>query len=309
MKILVTGGAGFIGSHVVDRFIAAGHEVVVVDNLSTGSRENVNPRARFYEIDLIKPELRDLFERERPDIVNHHAAHTSVTRSMSQPLMDAANNIMGTLNLLECARAVRVRKIMYANTGGALYGNPECLPAHESHPILPLSNYGVAKFAAELYLRVYALNYGIRFTSLRYANVYGPRQEPHGEAGVVPIFAKAMLSGERPRIFGDGSKTRDYIHVFDVAEANLLAIDRADNEALNIGTGVEVTDFEVFDTIRRCLGVNIEPIYTEKRPGEVDHIALDITKACHLLGWRPKLSFHEGIVATIPYYLKRYGRL
>jgi UDP-glucose 4-epimerase len=307
MKVLVTGGAGFIGSHVADRLIAGGHEVVVVDNLSTGMRENVNPKARFYELDLVNPSLREVFEKERPEAVNHHAAHANVTRSMRDPALDATSNVLGSLNLYECARACGVRKIVYASTGGALYGNPERLPADESHPIRPPSNYGVSKYAAELYLRVYALNYGLTYTVLRYANVYGPRQQPHGEAGVVPIFAKAMMSGERPRIFGDGTKTRDYVHVADVAEANFLALHRADNEAMNIGMGVETTDFQVFDAVRRALGVQMEPIYADKRPGEVERIALDCSKARRLLQWQPRLVFEEGIAVTIPYYLKRYG--
>ena len=308
MKVLVTGGAGFIGSHVVDRLIAGGHEVVVVDNLSTGLRENVNPKAGFHQIDLVAPSLREVFDRERPEVVNHHAAHANVTRSMRDPAMDATNNVLGSLNLYECARACGVRKIVYATTGGALYGNPERLPADESHPIQPPSNYGVSKYAAELYLRVYALNYGLTYTVLRYANVYGPRQQPHGEAGVVPIFAKAMMSGERPRIFGDGSKTRDYVHVYDVAEANFLALGRADNEAMNIGMGVETTDLEVFEAVRKAVGVEMEPVFAAKRPGEVERIALDCAKARRLLQWTPALTFEKGIEVTIPYYKERYGR-
>ena len=311
MKVLVTGGAGFIGSHVVDRLIAGGHEVVVVDNLCTGLRENVNPKARFYELDLVSPSLREVFEKERPEVVNHHAAHANVTRSMRDPALDATSNVLGSLNLYECARQTAgrgVRKIVYASTGGALYGNPERLPADESHPVQPPSNYGVSKYAAELYLRVYALNYGLTYTVLRYANVYGPRQQPHGEAGVVPIFAKAMLSGERPRIFGDGTKTRDYVHVCDVAEANFLALDRADNQSLNIGVGVETTDLQVFEGVRNALGVQIEPIFADKRPGEVERIALDGSKARRLLQWQPRLRFEEGIAETIPYYVQLYGR-
>ncbi len=308
MKILLTGGAGFIGSHVVDRLIANGHDVAVVDNLATGSRENVNPKAGFYELDVAAPSLRGIFDEERPEVVNHHAAHANVTRSMRDPMLDAASNIIGSLNLLECARAVGVRKIVYATTGGALYGNPKHLPADESHPIQPPSNYGVSKFAAELYMRVYADTYGLTYTALRYANVYGPRQEPHGEAGVVPIFAKAMMGGERPKIFGDGAKTRDYVHVSDVAEANLLALQYGDNESFNIGTGIETTDFEVFDAVRRALGIEMDPMYADKRPGEVERIALDCSKARRLLRWQPRLSFAEGIAATIPFYQERYGK-
>jgi UDP-glucose 4-epimerase len=256
----------------------------------------------------VSPSLREVFEKERPEAVNHHAAHANVTRSMRDPALDATSNVLGSLNLYECARGCGVRKIVYASTGGALYGNPERLPADESHPIQPPSNYGVSKYAAELYLRVYSLNYGVAYTALRYANVYGPRQQPHGEAGVVPIFAKAMLAGERPRIFGDGTKTRDYVHVYDVAEANFLALARGDNESMNIGVGVETTDVQVFEGVRRALGVRIEPIFAAKRPGEVERIALDWSKARRVLQWQPRLSFEEGIAVTIPYYLERYGR-
>jgi UDP-glucose 4-epimerase len=308
MKVLVTGGAGFIGSHVADRLIADGHEVVVVDNLSTGMRENVNPRAEFYQMDLVDPGLKDVFERERPEVVNHHAAHANVTKSMAQPAMDATSNILGSLNLYDCARAVGVRKIVYASTGGALYGNQEHVPVDETHPIELLSNYAVSKYAAELYLRCYAYNYGLTYTVLRYANVYGPRQQPHGESGVVAIFATIMLEGGRPRIFGDGTKTRDYVYVSDVAEANVLAIQRADNESLNIGTGTETKDFQVFDTVRRAVGVQVEPIYAPKRPGEVQRSALSSDKARRLLLWTPQVSFEAGVAATVPYYRQRYGK-
>jgi UDP-glucose 4-epimerase len=307
MKILVTGGAGFIASHVVDRLIAEGHEVAIVDNLSTGSREDVNPKARFYELDLVSPALRDVFERERPEVVNHHAAQANVTRSMSEPMIDATNNVLGSLNLFECARTHGVRKVVYASTGGAVYGEPQIIPVPETHPAQPLAHYGVSKHAAELHLRVYAVNFGLTYTILRYANVYGPRQVPHGEAGVVPIFATTLLAGGRPRIFGDGKKTRDYIHVADVAEANVLALTLARNEIVNVGTGVETTDFEVFDAVRKVLGLGVEPIYAPKRPGEVERIALDIAKAGRLLHWHPRMAFRDGIALTIPYYQKRYG--
>jgi UDP-glucose 4-epimerase len=308
MKMLVTGGAGFIGSHVADRLIADGHEVVVVDNLSTGMRENVNPRAKFYQMDLVDPRLRDVFERERPEVINHHAAHANVTKSMAQPAVDATCNILGSLNLYDCARAVGVRKIVYASTGGALYGNQERVPVDETHPIELLSNYAVSKYAAELYLRCYACNYGLTYTVLRYANVYGPRQQPHGESGVVAIFATIMLEGGRPKIFGDGTKTRDYVYVSDIAEANALAVHRADNESLNIGTGTETRDFQVFDTVRRAVGAQVEPIYAPKRPGEVQRSALSSAKARRLLLWNPKVSFEAGVAATVPYYRQRYGK-
>jgi len=310
MKVLVTGGAGLIASHIVDRLIEAGHEVVIIDDLSTGRRENLNPRARFYQLDIRDAEgLAHVFSQERPDIVNHHAAQTDVTRSMRDPSFDAQVNILGSLNLIRCALQYGVRKIIFASTS-AVYPEPEYIPADENHPIKPISAYGLSKYVVEQYLHFFYENLGLRYTAFRYGNVYGPRQDPHGESGVVAIFSEQMLTGIRPTIFGDGSKTRDYIHVDDVVAANLLAMDeRGDGEVFNLGWGQEVTDFEVFDAVRKALGTEVEPLYSQKRPGELDRISLDCSKARRLLGWKPAITFAEGIPMTVEYYRRQHHKL
>lgn len=302
MKTLVTGGAGFIASHLSDRLIEAGHEVVIVDDLSTGKRANLPGRAKFYEVDIRDPGLADVFETERPEVVFHHAAHADVTRSVRDPQYDASVNILGSLNLLECCRKYEVGKFIYANTGGALYGEPEYTPADESHPIAPVSPYGVSKRTVEHYLHVYRVNHGLTYTSLRYPNVYGPRQDPHGEAGVVAIFALKMLTGEQPIIFGDGSKTRDYCYVGDIVEANILALNTDRCGIYNLGRGIEVTDLEVFEAVRTAVGSKIDPAYAKVRPGEVEHIALDASKIERELGWKWKMDFADGVAAAVEYY-------
>ncbi len=219
-RVLVTGGAGFIGSHVVDRLVAAGHDVAVVDNLATGRRANLNPAARFYELDIRDPALGTVVERERPAVISHHAAQVDVRRSTADPLYDADVNILGSLNVLKVAVEHGVRKVIYISTGGAVYGEPEYLPVDEDHPIHPLCEYGASKHAVEHYLYMYAENYDLDYTVLRYPNVYGPRQDPHGEAGVVAIFSQKMLKGETCTINGDGTQERDFLYVADCARAN-----------------------------------------------------------------------------------------
>jgi UDP-glucose 4-epimerase len=302
VKILVTGGAGFIGSHIVDGLIESGHEVVVVDDLSFGMKENINPKASFYKLDIRAPDLGELISEERPEVINHHAAQVNLRRSMEEPLFDAGINALGSLNLIEQAVKAEVSKIIYSSTGGALYGEPEVLPAGEDYPIAPLSLYGVHKYIGEHYLRLYAASHNIRYTILRYANVYGPRQNPKGEAGVVAIFSLKMLRGERPVIFGDGSKTRDYVYVSDVVRANILALEGGDNEVFNIGWATEVTDQEIFDRVRDEVGSEIEPVYGKKRPGEIDHISLDYNKIKKALGWQPEVPLDEGIARAVSYY-------
>lgn len=304
MKVLVTGGAGFIGSHVVDRLLEEDHQVAVVDDLSTGKERNLNPDATFYKLDICDfIALEEVFRLERPQIVNHHAAHVDVRRSVKEPSFDARVNILGSLNLLELSRRHGVEKFIYISTGGAVYGEPRYLPVDESHPIQPISPYGVSKHAGELYLIAYREAFGMRSTILRYPNVYGPRQDPHGEAGVVAIFSELMLVGERPTIFGDGGKTRDYVYVDDIVRANLLVMDRSgDGEIYNLGWGKEVTDFEIFRAVRDAVGAKVEPIYGEKRPGEVERICLDSTKARQELGWEPTVPLEEGIPRAVEYY-------
>ena len=302
MRILVTGGAGFIGSHLVDRYIELGHEVAVIDNLFTGREQNLNPRAKFYKKSICDDDLMNTFTDFAPEILNHHAAQVNVRRSVENPSHDAKINILGSLNLYRCAVAAECRKIVYASSGGAMYGNPEMIPADEQTPANPLCPYGCSKYAAEKYLQLFGRLYNISFTTLRYANVYGPRQDPHGEAGVVAVFSQLLFAGKRPSIFGDGSKTRDYVFVKDIVEANLLAIDRGDGRAYNVGTGRRTSDDEIFAAIRRAVGVDIEPIHTDFRPGEVRHVALDASRIKNELGWQATTPLEEGIASAVDYY-------
>ncbi len=306
MKILVTGGAGFIASHLVDQFIEDGHRVIVVDNLSSGIKENINPKALFYKIDICDAlALEEVFKKERPEIVDHHAAHVNVRKSVEMPIFDANVNILGSLNLCELSRKYHVKKFIYVSTGGAVYGEPKYLPVKESCPVEPLSQYGISKHTVEHYLSVFHKLYGLDFTILRYPNVYGPRQSPHGEAGVVAIFSELIIQNIRPTIFGDGSKTRDYVYVDDIVKANQIVLDGMGNEEVyNLGWGRQISDLDVFHTVRRALGSNIEPIFGEKRPGEIDHISLDNSKAMKELKWEPKITFDEGIKLATQYYKK-----
>jgi len=261
MKILVTGGAGFIGSNIVDRYLADGHEVAIIDDLSTGRRSNLNPDASFHELSITDAEaVLAVFEQEMPEVVSHHAAQMDVRRSVAEPQFDAETNIIGTLSVLEAGRRVEARKFIFSSSGGAVYGDGVPLPTPEDACPEPLSHYGASKFAGEVYFRLYGRLYDVRYTILRYANVYGPRQNPHGEAGVNAIFANLMLRGERPTIFGTGDKTRDYVYVGDVVEANVLALERGDGETLNIGTGVQTTDQEVYDAVAAAVGFGEPPM-------------------------------------------------
>ena len=302
MKILVTGGAGFIASHVSDRLVSLGHDVAIVDNLSTGKRQNLPPEAKFFEVDIRDEALSGVFEAQKPEVVVHHAAHADVTRSVRDPRYDASVNVLGSLNLLECCRTYGIRKFVYASTGGALYGEPDYIPAGEDHPIRPLAPYGVSKHVVEQYLYAYRVNHGLEYTVLRYPNVYGPRQDPHGEAGVVAIFSLQLLTGKQPVIFGDGSKTRDYCYVGDIVEGNVLALDSPVSGTYNLGRGVEVTDLEVFEAVRAAVGSSTEPTFASVRPGEVEHIALSAAKAEKELGWTWKVDLTEGIAEAVEYY-------
>jgi len=299
MKVLVTGGAGFIGSHLVDALAEHGHSVVVVDNLSTGRRENVNPKVRFYEMSICSPQLREVFDEERPEIVNHQAAQTVIQQSVDDPVFDAEQNILGSLNLiLQCLR-FRVKKIIYASSGGAVYGEPQYRPVDERHPVNPVSQYGVSKHTAERYLELYGVEHGLEYVVLRYSNVYGPRQSPNGEAGVVAIFTRQMLRGERPTIFGQGDKTRDYVQVSDVVAANLLAMEKGRNATYNIGTGVETSDQEMFDALAELIGYKGNPHYAPVRKGEILRICLEYSKARKELGWQPHTLLKQGLSKTI----------
>lgn len=308
MKILVTGGAGFIASHVSDLLLAAGHEVAIVDNLATGKLENLPAEVAFHEIDIRDESLLRVFQKERPEVVVHHAAHINVTVSVRRPAYDASVNILGSLNLLECCRELGVRKVIYAGTGGALFGEAQYLPVDEDHPVDPLSPYGVSKHTVEHYLFTYHCNHGIDYTVLRYPNVYGPRQDPHGEAGVVAIFALALLNGQACTIFGDGSKTRDYCYVSDIAAANLAALNSPLSGVYNLGRGIEVSDRQIFDAVREAVGSDAEPLYAPVRPGEVEHIALDAAKAERELGWRWKVDLAEGVGRAVGFYRDKTER-
>jgi UDP-glucose 4-epimerase len=300
MKILVTGGAGFIASHVSEGFLKAGHSVVIVDDLSTGKRENIPPAAKFYQRDITDlAAMEQVIAEERPEIIDHHAAQMDVRRSVREPLFDARVNILGGLGLLELAVKYKVGKILYASTGGASYGEVETVPVDETHPTAPICHYGVSKVTLERYLFLYKHLYGLNYTVMRYPNVYGPRQNPYGEAGVVAIFALQMLQGDRPTIYGDGSKTRDYVFIDDIVNANLTLLGKADGETLNLGWGEPVSDFRIFEAVRKAAGYAEAPQYAPVRKGEVDHIALDAGRAKAITGWVPKVSLEEGITRTV----------
>lgn len=302
LKILVTGGAGFIGSHVVDALLEAGHEVVIVDDLSTGRASNINPRARFYRMDIRDPHLSEVFEQERFDIVNHHAAQMDVRKSVADPLFDADVNIRGSLNLLECARKSGVRKIVYISTGGAVYGEPEYLPCDEAHPVNPICPYGASKHTVEHYLYMYRVLYGLAYAVLRYPNVYGPRQDPNGEAGVVAIFIGQMLAGKQPTIFGSGEQERDFVYVGDCARANLLAMEDHVQGIFNIGSGRGTTINQIYALLSEITGYRRPPVYGPPRAGETFRIFLDATKARREMGWEPQVSLEEGLRRTVAYF-------
>ncbi len=304
MKILVTGGAGFIGSHVVDRYVAEGHQVAVVDTLVSGRREFINPAARLYLTDIRSPRLAEVFEAERPEVVNHHAAQAEVRRSVADPVLDASINVLGALNLLICCRRFGVGRVIYASTGGAVYGDTTVLPTPEDHPARPASPYGISKLTVEHYLTCWGVLYEMSGLALRYANVYGPRQNPLGEAGVVAIFARRLLGGEPAIINGDGRQTRDYVYVGDVAEANLRALEQPEvTGTLNIGTGVETSVLDLFQRLQRIAGGG-EARHGAPKPGEQRRSVLDITLAKRLLGWTPRVTLDEGLRRTVEHFSK-----
>ena len=299
VTVLVTGGSGFIGSHVAGAYLSRGHRVVVADDFSSGRRVLAPQGAEVHEVDIRSPALAELFERVRPDIVNHHAGQISVTHSVRDPQLDAGINVSGTINVLENAVRVGSSRFICASTGGALYGEPEYTPCDEKHPIAPLSPYGVSKYCAEQYVRYYSHTAGLSSVVLRYGNVYGPGQDPHGEAGVVAIFSQRMLSGEQAVIFGNGLQERDFVFVGDVAAANVAALSLGDGETLNIGTGEGHSVNELYSAIAEATDCDLPPVHEEARPGEVFRITLDASRAQKVLGWRPKTSFRDGIQRTV----------
>ncbi len=303
MKILVTGGAGFIGSHIVDAYIAAGHKVVILDNLSTGKKGNVHPEAVFVEADVRDAKLvRDLFARERFDAINHHAAQMDVRRSVDDPVYDASVNILGVLTLLESCVATGVRKVVFASSGGASYGEQDYFPADEEHPRRPISPYGVAKLTTENYLFYYKAVHNLDSVSLRYANVYGPRQNPEGEAGVVAIFASRMLAGGQPVVNGDGKQTRDYVYVGDVVRANVLALGFPGTDAFNVCTGIESDVNQLFRIIRQKTGSACEEKHGPAKKGEQLRSVLAYDKIQRVLGWKPEVSLEEGLGRAVEFF-------
>ncbi len=312
MRVLVTGGAGFIGSHVADACRAAGHHVAIVDNLFTGKMDNVNPGIVFYRADICGPEIDEVIAHEKPDIISHQAARCDVRASMLQPLLFAQTNVVGSLNVLESCRRHGVKRFVYAQTGGCVYGEPVELPSPETHPIQPIEPYGVSKSVVELYLKVYQRHFGIAYVVLRYPNVFGPRQDANGEAGVVSIFAKHMLLGTQAIINGTGEQTRDYVYAKDLAQANLAALTKGDNEAFNVGSGNGTSVNQVFASIKALTGYQRAAQHGPPRPGEVSASYLDSRKAARDLGWTAATPFEDGIRETVEYVreqLRIDGRL
>lgn len=309
MKIIVTGGAGFVASHVADAYVERGHDVVVLDDLSRGRKENINPRCRFYECDIRDTAtVQRIFRAEKPDVVNHHAAQMDVRRGVKEPLFDAQVNIFGSINLIEAALTNGAKRFVYAATAGAGYGEPQEIPVAEDYPVNPITPYGISKHTVEHYLFTFHFLYGLEYVALRYGNVYGPRQNSQGEAGVFAIFSEQMLAGIEPVIYGDGSKIRDYVFIADVAAANAAALERGTNEIFNISSGIATTDLEVFETVRDLLGANAHPKHVPRRPGEIDRITLDISKAERLLGWKPAVTLSEGARITVASFQDRVAQ-
>lgn len=302
MKILVTGGAGFIGSHVVEAYLREGHEVRVIDNLSTGRRSNVASGARLHEIDIHSRETDAVFAEFRPEIVNHLAAQASVKVSTGNPVFDLEMNGGGTAKIAYLAARNGVRKLIYSSTGGALYGEPDSVPVPETQPIRPLSAYGTSKRVGELYVDLVGRMQGLEYTILRYANAYGPRQDPNGEAGVVAIFTGLMLEGKPCTIDGDGEQQKDYVYVGDIARANVAALTKGSGEPFNIGTGHGTSVNEIFRVLSAATGNTIEPHFGPPRPGDVRNIWLDASRARDVLGWQPGMAFDEGIRVTVESY-------
>jgi len=308
MNILITGGAGFIGSHVVDACIANGHSVTIIDDLSMGRIENINPKAKFVKMDIRDKKVCDVFQQEKLDIVIHQAAQMDVRKSVDDPLFDASVNILGTINLLEDCLGHGIRKFIFASTGGAIYGDQDYFPADEKHPLRPVSPYGISKLAIEKYLHYYHEVHGLQYISLRYANVYGPRQNPHGEAGVVAIFTSKLLSGEQPIINGDGKQTRDYVFVDDVVKVNLLSLNYNASGIFNIGTGIETDVNQLFAQLCELTEAKCHEVHGPPKKGEQQRSVLDYSYAKKVFGWEPSISLREGLRRTVEYFRNHQER-
>jgi len=311
VKILVTGGAGFIGSHVVDAYITAGHEVAVLDNMSTGREENVNSAAQAYRVDVRdQDKVRSAVASFRPEVINHHAAQAEVPKSVADPGYDAQVNLVGGLNVLKAAVDNGVRKVIFSSTGGALYGEPDVVPADEDHPIRPLSPYGTSKYSFEQYLAMFQRTFGLNFTTLRYANIYGARQDFFAEEGrVVAIFASRMIEAKPVTIDGDGNQSRDMLHVGDVAMANIAALEHGDGGTYHVSTGIPVSVNDLFRKLALLTEYRLEPRFGPARKGDVYRIALDNTRAAEQLGWRPRILLEEGLRLTVDYFREQVARL
>lgn len=302
MKILVTGGAGFIGSNLVDALIKKGNEVVVVDNLYMGKPENIHPEAKFYLMDIRSAELAKVFETEKIDVVYHQAAQMDVRKSVEDPMFDADVNVSGTLNLLQNSVNHKIKRFLFASTGGAIYGEQDYFPADENHPTRPCSPYGITKMTVEKYLYYYNLVFNLNYTILRYANVYGPRQNPHGEAGVVAIFINKMAANEEPVINGDGAQTRDFVYVSDVVRANLLALEIGQNDIFNVGTGIETDVNTIFKEINRLVGNNLPEKHVPAKEGEQLRSVISCEKTKKFLNWEPQIDLKTGLEKTVEYF-------
>ncbi|MGQ9643709.1 MAG: NAD-dependent epimerase/dehydratase family protein [Ignavibacterium sp.] len=303
MKILVTGGAGFIASHITDAFVNEGHQVVVLDDLSSGFEKNINPKAKFVKGNICDKELVEkLFGEENFDLVNHHAAQMDVRRSVKDPAFDANTNIIGTINLLQNSIKYKVKKFMFASTGGAVYGEQSYFPADENHPTQPRSPYGISKLAVEKYLFFYNAEYGMNYTILRYANIYGPRQNPFGEAGVVAIFSTKLLKGEQPIINGSGEQTRDYVYVGDVVKANLLTLNDTANDIYNVGTGIETNVNQLFHKLNSIIKANKEEKHGPAAQGEQMRSVITSEKLFKKFGWKPSTILEDGLKLTVDFF-------
>ena len=302
MRVLVTGGAGFIGSHLVDRLIEENHEVTVVDNLSNGKRKQVNRKANFYKADIGSGKIGRILKEERPEVISHHAAQINVRESVKNPMFDAQVNILGLLNVLREAVRYGVRRVILASSGGAVYGVQQSFPAPESHPTHPLNPYGVSKLAGEHFMYYYGQSTGLMTANLRYSNVYGPRQDPYGEAGVISIFTEKLLRGEAPLIHGTGRQTRDFIFVDDVVDANLSVLHHGLAGVFNVGTGVETSVLELCSMLKRLAGVDIREQYGPEQAGEVQRSCLDAARLKKETDWYPKVSLADGLKRTIDHF-------
>jgi len=309
MRILITGGAGFIGSHLADRLIKNGDKVILIDNLSTGKKENINPKAKFYKIDIQSPKISNILKKEKPEILFHLAAQIDVRKSVEDPIKDAKINILGSLNVIknfykESLKNTKKSKIIFSSTGGAIYGDAKIIPTPETYPEFPLSPYGVCKLTIEKYLNYYWKVFNIPYVALRYANVYGPRQNSKGESGVVSIFIDKLFSGENPIINGSGKQTRDFVFIEDIIEANILAMKKNKVGVYNIGTGKETDINTIFQKLKKITNSNLKAVHCLEKKGEQKRSCLDYKKAQKELSWKPKYNLDEGLIKTVEWFKK-----